>query len=204
MELSWHFRISYYLNKEPSAFRWLVKTLSEDTEFVYETRQHQEIKRVLEKYNKTDGHPECLIVLLCQHLCCDVTRETIEASFRAMNPDALTNDKHYNATCPTQLVLEDVDHVHAQRMLCQLMCELSGSEIRRVKMLLAWNILDGRDCLHVPYGWMEEKSIYELAPKIVNYCKKYYKCVMFAILNLLDRRDLLVYLGISSETVLAL
>lgn len=202
MELSWHFRISYYLSKEPSAFRWLVKTLSEDTEFIYKTR-HQEIKRVLKKYNKTGGHPECLIVLLCQHLSCDVTRETIEASFRAVNPDALTNDKHYNATCPTQLVLEDVDHMHAQRMLCQLMCELSDSEIRRVKMLLAWNILDSRDCLSIPCGWMENKSIYELAPKIVNYCKTFYKCVMFAILNLLDRRDLLVYLGISSETVLA-
>lgn len=201
MELSWRFRLSHYLNKNPTDFEWLVKTLRRNDEIVApERRRGMDI--VLSKYKKDGSYPGSLIKRLCQYFSDPTARELTAAVFPRVN---MTSHKDYNVKCPTELVVATADFDCAamgiaRTKMLELLKKLTSKEIRRVKVFLGDTVVE--EVRHIPYGTIELINIYDLSRMIVNRLHVHYKCVMFAILTALGRNDLLSYLQIPYDTTL--
>lgn len=203
MELSWQFRISHYLNKTPSDFKWLVKMLRNNDAVAPEHRR--EMDRVFLRYERDGQYPECLIKRLCQHFSEDTARDIISGVFGSVNREAATIHKDYNVKCPAELVLTKSEFnytdlkVATENMLA-LLEELSAEEIKRVKVFLGDTVVEG--VRHIPYGLLESRAVHDLSDMIVNRLHIHYKCVMFVILSALDRNDLICHLQVPFGTKL--
>lgn len=108
MELSWRFRICHYLNKNPTDFKYLVKTLRYNNEIIAsDAPERRELNRVFLKYENSGPYPESLIERLCQHFTEVKAREMIAACFtHGGNLEAIANHKDYTVKCPTELVIQ--------------------------------------------------------------------------------------------------
>lgn len=204
MELTWRFRLSHYLAKNPTDFKWLKKTLRyTDNDELLSPDKRQEMKHLFLRCEKDGPYPESLIRRLCQYFTNDTALEIILKVFRSEKGEFLASHKDYNIKCPTYLITDQFDcfgndMAIAKKTVLTLLEELTATELQRVKVFLADNVVEG--VRHIPCGTMEMLDRYDLSNKIVNQLYEHYKCVMFAILTALDRNDLLHHLQIPCGT----
>lgn len=205
MELSWKFRISHYLSKNRNDFEWLLKTLSEDQGCLNE-KQQDFVKRAFKKHkHETEHmlHPECLISKLSRFMGTKDAETMIMGMFESLKTDAVTSHKDYNVACPLELKIQgELDYIDEKQALCHVFSMLSANELCRVKKLLSWRIVQRE--ASIPYGTMELMSSYQLAEKVTNHFYGMHKCIVFTILILLDRKDLMPGLNIPEETHLVI
>lgn len=204
MELSWQFRISHYLNKNPADFKWLVKMLRCSNE-ILASKYRRELDRVLLKYEKDGPYPESLIKRLCQQFTEDTARDMTDAVFPNINRDSMTSHKDYTVKCPIELVIakSDLDGTAtriAKAKMLELLGELTEEEMQRMKVFLGETVVEG--VWHIPYGIIEDMQKHALSGTIVNRLQEHYKCVVFAILTTLGRNDLITYLQVPYDTTL--
>lgn len=209
MELSWRFRICHYLNKHQTDYEYLVDTLRYNSDLVILRSEREDLRRVFRKYDQAKMlFPEYLINLLCQQFTCDRAKLMIDTCFMQNGTlRTVTDHADYTVQCPQKLLVDTnsawSNHLWctAQRRVHHVLMGLTEKELDRVKLFLSNEVVVG--VRHIPCSAIEFLTAHLLATQIVNRLHGHYKCVMFAILTVLGRDELIMHIGVPTDTKLA-
>lgn len=192
MELTRKYKMAYYLMRNRETYDKLVVSIQNYKGLPLHVDLTDKIRRMLRKYSseKFVDHPEILIHIMWSYLTRDVAWNVVVYMLKKLDPDFQLTD--LDAHDLEKLSKHDCGNLNLKASVRGTLESLKGADVRRVKLLLSWEIIEGYD--HVRYGRIETMSIWDLADHIVSTYFDHAVFVMSLILAQIEQMDLVVTL----------
>lgn len=178
-----------YLMRNNTIFVKLVAAIKDHTNLPLDGRVIETITRMLKKRGSDTclEHPETLIGEMCRYLSEYVVWSILMVILEKHHPEFKVTDLETH--CLEELASRDMRWNHQMTLgFDQAMWNLSRAELKRVKLLLSWEIVRGYG--YIPYGQIEEVNAWDLSRNIVSKYLHHTVFVTSLIFTQIERMDL--------------
>lgn len=197
MELTNKFKMANYLMRNKDVFQKLVAAIQDHKNMPLDSRLRETLRMML-KRQRSDAYvkyPETLINIMYSYFGREVAWTLIVDTLGKHHSDFRITDIEAHGL-EGLAKLDKYRPSNLRSILENTLANLSHADVKRVKLLLSWEIVKGYN--HIPYGVIEMKDIYCLADEI--YSRQFDQAVyvMTLILTHIEQMDLVVELTSAS------
>lgn len=196
MELTNKFKMANYLMRNKDIFQKLMAAIQDHKNLPLDSGLRKTLRLML-KRQRSDTYvkyPETLINITHSYFGSEVAWTLLVGILQKHHCEFKITDIEAHGL--EGLAKHDVYRASNLRSILEnALSNLSHADVKRVKLLLSWEIVKGYN--HIPYCVIEMKDIYDLADEIVSRHFTHAVYVMTLILTHIEQMDLVVELNLS-------